>query len=30
VYNVIVFDPTNQMEAAYSPAVTYAGNDSKR
>lgn len=29
VYNVIVFDPTNKMEAAYSPAITYAGNNSK-
>ena len=30
VYNVIVYDPDNQMEAAYSPAVTYAANYLKR
>lgn len=30
VYNVIVYDPTNQMEAAYSPVVTYAGDNLKR
>ncbi|KAL9955299.1 hypothetical protein ACROYT_G036604 [Oculina patagonica] len=29
VYNVIVYDPTNQMEAAYSPAVTYSGDNLK-
>ena len=27
VYNVIVRDPNNQMEAAYSPAVSYGCHD---
>jgi len=29
VYNVIVHDPDNQMEAAYSPVATYGCRDCK-
>ena len=30
VYNVIVYDPVHEKEAAYSPVTTYADRDVKR